>query len=150
MKSLHLPTFDVQVVDQVDGKYIYDIIRKKFIKLSPEEWVRQHFIHFLISHRDYPASLFRVERGVSKAARKGRTDVEVWNNEGIPLLLVECKSYELKLTKQAVLQATVYNDKLKARFMVLTNGVMHFAFELIQTAEGKRYERLDDIPFFVL
>lgn len=149
MKSLHLPTFDVQVIDQVDGKYIYDIIRKKHIKLSPEEWVRQHFINFLIFHRNYPASLFRVERGVAKAARKGRTDIEVWNNEGVPLLLVECKSYELKLSKQAVLQATVYNDKLNARYMVLTNGVTHFAFELIQSAVGKHYERLDDIPFHV-
>jgi hypothetical protein len=148
MKSLHLPTCDVQLVDQVDGKYIYDIIRKKYIKLSPEEWVRQHFIHFLIFHRNYPASLFRIERGVAKAARKGRTDIEVWNNQGKPLLLVECKSYELKLNKQAVLQATVYNDKLNARFMVLTNGVTHFAFELSDIKEERRYTKLDDIPFY--
>ncbi len=148
MKSLHLPPYDVQWVEQADGKYIYDIIRKKYIKLSSEEWVRQHFIHFLIHHRHYPAGLFRIERGVLKASRQGRTDIEVWDNTGKPLLLVECKSYELKLNKQAVLQASVYNEKLKARFMILTNGLMHFAFEYIEHEAGKRYERLDDIPFY--
>ncbi len=108
MKLLHLPSFDVQLVDQADGKYIYDIIRKKHIKLSSEEWVRQHFIHFLISHRNYPAGLFRIERGVVKASRQGRTDIEVWNRDGNPLLLVECKSFDVKLNKQTVLQASVY------------------------------------------
>ncbi len=148
MKLLNLPSFNVQLVDQADGKYIYDIIRKKQIKLSPEEWVRQHFIHFLISHRNYPAGLFRIERGVVKASRQGRTDIEVWNRDGNPLLLVECKSFDVKLNKQTVLQASVYNDKLQARFMVLTNGLTHYAFELKLTDAGKHYERLEDIPFY--
>jgi len=148
MKSLHLPPYDVQLVDQADGKYIYDIIRKKYIKLSSEEWVRQHFIHFLICHRHYPAGLFRIERGVVKASRQGRTDIEIWNRDGKPLLLVECKSFELKLNKQAVLQASVYNEKLQARIMILTNGLTHFAFEFKHTEAGKHYDRLDDIPFY--
>lgn len=148
MKSLHLPPYDVQLVEQADGKYIYDIIRKKYIKLSSEEWVRQHFIHFLIHHRHYPAGLFRVERGVVKASRQGRTDIEVWDSTGRPLLLVECKSYESTLNKQAVLQASVYNENLKARFMILTNGLMHYAFEYVGEESSKRYERLDDVPFY--
>jgi hypothetical protein len=148
MKSLHLPPYAVQFMEQSDGKYIYDIIRKKYIKLSSEEWVRQHFIHFLIDHRQYPAGLFRIERGVVKASRQGRTDIEVYSTDGIPLLVVECKSYEHKLNKQAVLQASVYNDALKARFMVLTNGLSHYAFEYTDHEDGKRYERLADIPFY--
>jgi type I site-specific restriction endonuclease len=148
MKALNLPSYDVQLREQSDGKYIYDIIRKKYIKLSSEEWVRQHFIHFLIEHRQYPVGLFRIERGVVKASRQGRTDIEVWSTEGKPLLLVECKSYEQGLNKQAVLQASVYNDALQARFMVLTNGLSHYAFEYIAHEEGKRYDRLVDIPFY--
>ena len=148
MITLNLPPYESRIVDQEDGKYIFDIIRKKYIKLLPEEWVRQNFIHFLITHRRYPAGLFRIERSAVKAYRKGRTDIQIWNNEGKPLLLVECKSFELTLNKKAILQASVYNHDLKARFLVLTNGLKHFVFEFAEKEGVGSYQPLADIPFY--
>ncbi|MDF2454166.1 MAG: restriction endonuclease EcoRI subunit [Cytophagaceae bacterium] len=148
MIPLNLPPYESRIVDQEDGKYIFDIIRKKYIKLLPEEWVRQNFIHFLIHHRHYPSGLFRIERGAVKAYRKGRTDIQVWNNEGKPLLMVECKSFELDLNKKAILQASVYNHDLRARFLVLTNGLKHFAFEFFEVDGVLSYKPLADIPFY--
>jgi hypothetical protein len=148
MITLNLPPYESRIIDQEDGKYIFDIIRKKYIKLLPEEWVRQNFIHFLIGHRHYPAGLFRVERSAVKASRRGRTDIQVWNNEGKPLLMVECKSFESLLNKKAVLQASVYNHDLKARFLILTNGLKHFVFEFIEKEGVWSYEPLADVPFY--
>lgn len=148
MILLNLPPYESRIIDQEDGKYIFDIIRKKYIKLLPEEWVRQNFIHFLIHHRHYPVGLFRIERGAVKAYRKGRTDIQVWNNEGKPLLMVECKSFELTLNKKAILQASVYNHELKARFLILTNGLNHFAFEFFEEKGALSYKPLADIPFY--
>lgn len=148
MISLNLPPYQSQLVDREDGKYIFDIIRKKYIKLSSEEWVRQNFIHFLINHRHYPTGLFRIERGAIKASRKGRTDIQVWNNEGKPLLLVECKAHELPLNKKAILQASVYNHDLKAKFLILTNGMRHFVFEFVEKDGIWSYAPLEDVPFY--
>jgi len=148
MIPLNLPPYEYRINDQEDGRYIFDIIRKKYIKLLPEEWVRQHFIHFLIHHRQYPAGLFRIERGAVKAFRKGRTDIQVWDNEGKPLLVVECKSFEVSLNKKAILQASVYNHDLKAPFLILTNGLKHFAFEFVENEGVMGYKPLGDIPFY--
>src|SRR6478609_2076005 len=92
MESLNLPTFAYKV-KHVNGKpHIFDIIRRKFVTLTPEEWVRQHFIHLLITEYGYPKSLFAVETGLQYNTLSKRTDIMVLSGESLPFLLVECKA----------------------------------------------------------
>lgn len=105
-----------------DGKdYIYDIIRKKEVVLTPEEWVRQQLIHFLIEKKDYPASLFSIEKQIKIGNLKKRYDIVVYNGNN-PWLIVECKAETEKLNPAVVQQILAYNSQLKASFLALSNG----------------------------
>ena len=90
--QLNLPAIEANIKIDADQEYIFDGIRKKYLVLTPEEWVRQHFIHLLINHLGYPAGLFQIERGHSYSGKAKRTDILVYNNMGSPHLLVECKA----------------------------------------------------------
>lgn len=144
MQSLNLPTFEYQV-RQTEGKVqIFDELRKKWLVLTPEEWVRQHFIHFLINHKQYPKSLIKLEGGLKYNSRSNRSDVVVYNSAGEPLLLVECKAAEVPLTQQVFDQAARYNHVIKAKYLIITNGLKHFCCQIDHVA-GK-YNFLQDIP----
>jgi len=130
MEKLNLPEFPAKV-KQVDGKaMIFDIIRKKYVQLTPEEWVRQNFICYLINFLDYPKSLIKVESGLRYNKLLKRSDILVFNRDIEPLLLVECKSYESKITQNVVDQAAVYNRSLNARYLLVTNGIKHLCWEI--------------------
>ncbi len=124
---------------------MFDIIRRKFVFLSPEEWVRQHFIHLLIGHYRYPRSLFAVETGVYYNTLKKRSDIMVLGADGIPFLLVECKAPGVKIRNSVFDQIARYNFSLKPRYLVVTNGMEHFCF--CAREEGK-IDFLDDLPFY--
>ena len=144
MVQLNLPQFKCNIRKN-DGKYeIFDAIRKKYVTLTPEEWVRQHFIHYLIEDLHYPKSLISVETGTKYHQLKKRTDVLVYDRGLTPLLLTECKSFKIKLNQSSMDQATLYNRELKARYLVVTNGMQHFCCEF---HEGT-YTFLDHIPAF--
>jgi hypothetical protein len=105
-----------------DGKeYIYDCIRKKDVLLTPEEWVRQQIIQYLLDKKDYPASLFSVEKQIKVGTLKKRYDIVVYQQDQ-PWLLVECKSETEKLNTDTVQQILAYNSQLKVSYLVLTNG----------------------------
>ena len=143
MVSLNLPEINYNIRKNKGNVEIFDIIRRKFVVLTPEEWVRQHFIHFLINEREYTRGLMRVESSLEYNKRIKRSDILIYDRHGQPYLLVECKTYQRPITQAAMTQAAVYNKTLKARYLVITNGLKHYCAERI----GESIEQLKDIPF---
>jgi hypothetical protein len=125
MVKLNLPEFEYKL-KKAEGKvWIFDVIRKKFIILTPEEWVRQHFIHYLITGLKYPRALVKIEGGLTYNQLKKRSDILVFDREGKPWMVIECKSPDLKLTQANLEQASAYNASLKAKYLTISNGMAH-------------------------
>ena len=144
MQQLNLPPVNVDV-RVINGKYhIFDSIRKKFLVLTPEEWVRQHIINYLIDHHNYSRGLINVEGGLKYNRLLKRTDVLVYDHQGMPFLLIECKSFEVTLSSKTIEQAAVYNQILQAPYLMITNGMQHHCCSL--NVEDNRYAPCDSIP----
>ena len=126
MVKLTLPQYQLRTKTQHGRQLIFDQIRKKFIQLTPEEWVRQHFLNYLIKDLRYPRSLVKVESGLSVNNMGKRTDILVYNQEIDPYLLVECKAAHVTLNHKALDQLAIYNRAIKAQYLVLTNGLKHY------------------------
>lgn len=144
MIPLNLPSFEYQLKNSENKTFIFDVIRKKYIQLTPEEWVRQHFVHLLINQKAYPKSLISIEKQLTINRLKKRTDIVVFNNLGLPHLIVECKAPSIKITQTVFDQITRYNLNLQAKYLVLTNGLHHFFAEFDASKQGVIF--LDDIP----
>jgi hypothetical protein len=115
MMKLNLPSFDC-VVKKEEGKFlILDVIRKKYLVLTPEEWVRQHFVNYLITELNYPKSLIKIEGGLTFNKLSKRSDIVVFNRHGEPWMIVECKSPSQKINQSTLRQASVYNHTLKGK-----------------------------------
>lgn len=147
MYKLNLPGYNPTLRKQEGKVWIFDIIRKKYIVLTPEEWVRQHFIHYLIDQFKYPRSLFRVESGLMYNKLQKRSDIVIHNRQGKPWMLIECKSPIIKLTQQAFNQVAVYNMTVGARYVAVTNGMAQFCFEAIKEPGGE-VKFLESFPSF--
>jgi hypothetical protein len=146
MQKLNLPSFEYKI-REINGKTeIFDIIRKKFIILTPEEWVRQHFINLLIHHYKYPKSLLKVESGLKYNQLQKRSDIVVYDRTGNIFLIVECKSTDVKISQNTFEQVARYNFSLKARHIAITNGLQNFCCKVDH--EKDQYEYLKDIPLF--
>ncbi len=131
MLTLNLPTFDHKLSQKNGDLYIFDAIRKIELKLTPEEWVRQHYLNYLTQHLKYPKSLINSEIGMNYYKRSKRVDIVVYSPaDGNPLILIECKAPFVKISPRTLQQATVYAYKLKPHYMVLTNGIMHQHFKI--------------------
>jgi len=124
---------------------IFDIIRKKFVTLTPEEWVRQHVIHYLVNEKKVPVSLFSIEKNLKVNRLTRRTDVLIYKDIK-PMLLVECKAPEIKITQSVFDQAARYNLTLDVKYFVLTNGMQTICCTM--NHEMQKYEFLKDIPEF--
>jgi len=105
---------------------IFDCIRKKYVTLTPEEWVRQHLIYYLITEKGYPATLISVETPLKYARLDKRSDVIVYDRNGKPLMLAECKAPEVNITQKVFEQIAVYNLTIQAQFLLITNGLQHY------------------------
>ncbi|WP_350356603.1 type I restriction enzyme HsdR N-terminal domain-containing protein [Hymenobacter canadensis] len=123
---------------------IWDILRRKQVVLTPEEWVRQHVVHYLISHRGYPKGLLSLERGLHYNQRRKRTDLVALDATGQPLLLVECKAPSVPITAAVAQQAATYNQTVGAPLLLLTNGLQHFCWRVDFLARTN--ERLVEVP----
>ncbi len=145
MQSLNLPTYEFRIAKNNEDKHIYDIIRNKFILLTPEEWVRQHVIHYLIKDLGYPRGLLKVESGVTYNTRTKRSDIVIYKNTGKPYILVECKAPSVKINQSTVEQVAMYNRVLNAEVIILTNGLVHYTFKL---GDKGGLINLDEIPKF--
>lgn len=128
--QLLFPEFEYKLT-QKDGKlFIYDGIAKKYRALTPEEWVRQHCLNYLTQHLNYPSSIIQIERGHEIDQMQRRTDIQVFDKQGNVFMLIECKAPHVALTTQTFQQISQYQKKNEARFLVLTNGLMHQIFEI--------------------
>lgn len=125
--DLDLPRPDLRLEERENGIHVWDNIRKNWLVLSPEEWVRQHVIHWLTTHLSFPISLLGVEKQLTRGKR---VDVLGYDRNGKPLLLVECKSAKIPINQQTAQQAMMYFAHAKAPFLWLTNGKKHFTFFL--------------------
>ncbi|MFH1161471.1 MAG: type I restriction enzyme HsdR N-terminal domain-containing protein [bacterium] len=147
MDALNLPVFDVRTRSRGDQKQeIWDLVRRKFIALTPEEWVRQHFLNFLIHHRGYPASLIRVEASLVYNRLKKRSDIVTYDKRGKPLLLVECKAPQVAITQEVFNQVALYNSTFTGKYLVVSNGLEHYC-SCIDHAK-KTWKFLRDIPHY--
>ncbi|MCR9063885.1 MAG: type I restriction enzyme HsdR N-terminal domain-containing protein [Cytophagales bacterium] len=130
MQELNLPSFDCKIKES-DGKtWIFDPIRKKYIVLTPEEWVRQHVVNLLVEHFSYSKSLIKIEGGLKYEKLAKRTDIVVFDKEAKPYLLIECKAPEVNLSKKTISQAAIYNKTIKAPHLAISNGLKTFCFEI--------------------
>jgi len=125
MIRLNLPPYDYKLKRDGDKVFILDPFRKKYLVLTPEEWVRQHFVQYLVNGAQYPKALIKMEGGLKFNTLSKRSDIVVFGRDGNPWMLVECKAPDYKLRQQTLEQAATYNHTLHARFIVLTNGMSH-------------------------
>lgn len=144
--QLNFPTYNFKVKKVENRNYIFDIIRKKFVVLTPEEWVRQHLVHYFITHCQCPASLISVEKQLKVNGLNKRFDLVVYHNNGKPLLLAECKAPDIMLSTETFLQAAVYNKVLGVHHMVITNGLdlSYCRYDKAFTS----HHLADDIPIY--
>jgi hypothetical protein len=146
MQKLNLPEYNFRIRQQ-DGKpRIFDVIRKKYVMLTPEEWVRQNFIRYLAEEKAYPETLIAIEKGMHVIKRAKRTDIVVYNRMGNPLVIVECKAPDVKITKEVFDQIVRYNMTLNATYLIVTNGLNHYCCLLNYT--NNTYSFLEEIPDF--
>jgi len=146
MQELNLPRYQIAVKNDKGKPLILDIIRKRFVILTPEEWVRQHFIHFLINEKKVPATLIAVEKSLRLYRLGKRTDIVVYDNKLQPLLIIECKAPEIKITQETFDQIARYNMTINARYLIVTNGLQHYTCFIDHKKQA--YTFLSDIPSY--
>ncbi|RPH31308.1 MAG: type I restriction enzyme HsdR N-terminal domain-containing protein [Bacteroidales bacterium] len=146
MQSLNLPEYLVKT-RIIDGQQqIFDEIRRKYVALIPEEWVRQHFINYLINDRGFPKGLIAVEHPLTINKVNHRADIIAFASDGKPLVVVECKAPEVAINQSVVQQVSRYNILLKAPILILTNGLVHYCVRI--NFENSSTSPLDSIPFY--
>ena len=125
---------------------IFDEVRKRYLKLTPEEWVRQNFIQYLNQEKKYPLGLMGVEKMVKYNNLKTRSDIVLYNTDGKANIIVECKSPDVHITQDTFYQIAKYNSKLKVKYLVVTNGMKHYCCKM--DYENNNIEFLEEIPNF--
>ncbi|TMU56663.1 type I restriction enzyme HsdR N-terminal domain-containing protein [Flagellimonas algicola] len=146
MQPLDFPSYPFRLKSSEKGLQIFDIIRKKFVLLQPEEWVRQHVVHFLVETKKYPKSLINVEKQLVVNHLKKRYDVVVFQPNGSINLLVECKAPEVTIDQTTFDQIARYNLQLHSKYLMVTNGLNHYYCKM--DLEGEKYKFLKEIPDF--
>ncbi|WP_299251853.1 type I restriction enzyme HsdR N-terminal domain-containing protein [uncultured Aquimarina sp.] len=144
MQNLNFPAYQFRFKSSENKVSIFDRIRKKFIILTPEEWVRQHTIHYLIEEKKYPESLINVEKMVKVNDMNKRYDIIIFNPDGTIYLIIECKSHSIKITQEVFDQIARYNLSLNSEYLMITNGMSHYYCQM--DYNEKQYTFLKDIP----
>lgn len=128
---LNFPEINLRFQHNAKNKLqLFDVIRKKFVDVTPEEWVRQHIIHYLITEKKVPASVISVEKQIILNGVKKRYDIVVFNNSLIPILIIECKAFNIQIDQLTINQALRYNLELKVPFVFLSNGLNHIFIKM--------------------
>ena len=144
MQKLNFPTYSFRFKNSENKVSIFDEIRKKFILLTPEEWVRQHVIHFLLQDKNYPKSYINVEKLIKINDLSKRYDGVVFQPNGEIFLLIECKAPEVAISQQTFDQIARYNLVLKAKYLMVTNGLNHYFCQM--DFENEKYVFLKELP----
>ena len=146
MKELNLPQYSFRIAGKEGSKMILDPLRRKYVKLTPEEWVRQNFVQYLITEGKYPPGLIGIEIMIRFYRIKRRIDILVHNRYGEPVMMVECKSHDVKIDSKIFDQIVCYNIDLQLPYIVVTNGMEHYAAKLNQ--QDRKYDDLLVIPLY--
>ncbi|MBU6324923.1 MAG: type I restriction enzyme HsdR N-terminal domain-containing protein [Bacteroidetes bacterium] len=139
---LSFPAYQFQLRRQGQKNYIFDRIRKKYVVLTPEEWVRQHVVFWLLDDYGVPEGWIALERGIIINGLRRRTDLMVMNREAVPMILVECKAPQIPVNQAVVEQALRYNMETGVRYLWLTNGLEHRLWKMSDTGP----QPLDALP----
>ncbi|MFB9058182.1 type I restriction enzyme HsdR N-terminal domain-containing protein [Mariniflexile ostreae] len=148
MQHLNFPKFSFRFKNSENKISIFDVLRKKFVILQPEEWVRQHCVHYLVEEKKYPKSLINVEKELIINTLKKRYDIVVFNPNGSIHLIVECKAPQININQDTFDQVARYNLKLNATYLMVTNGLNHYYCQM--DFKNERYEFLKDIPEYTM
>jgi len=148
METLTLPAYDFHVTEQDGTRVIYDPVRQTYVRLTPDEWARQHFVQYLIQELDVPAGLVATEASFRYQGQPWRADIVVHDRQGDPLLLVECKAPSVPIGQDAFDQGARYNLVLGAPYLVVTNGQEHYACHI--DGDTRSYTFLDDLPPYAI
>ncbi len=146
MQPLLFPSYNFRLKNRQNKPFIFDQIRKKFVALTPEEWVRQHVVNYLLLDKKYPLSHINVEKQIILNGLKKRYDIVVFNADGSIHLLVECKAPQVTITQNSFDQVASYNFNLDATYLMVTNGLQHYYCQILKNEE--KYEFLKEIPQF--
>lgn len=144
MIQLNLPPFGIRLTRRADKVYIWDILRQRTVRLTPEEWVRQHFVHYLIEHLDYPPTLMMNEVSIALGELSRRVDTILYDRSMTPLMLVEYKAPSVPLSQRTLDQIVRYNYALRVPYLLLSNGLEHRAYHIDYVSMS--YRTLDHIP----
>ena len=144
METLNLPTYSFSVKSEAGRTYIFDSIRKKYVVLTPEEWVRQHLVNFLITEKKVPAGLIVLEKKIIMNTMKRRPDILLYDNKGKPVMIVECKAPEVTISQDTFDQIARYNSVIRAPYLVVTNGLKHYC--CLMDHQHNSYQFLEEIP----
>ena len=148
MQKLNFQLYHFRFKNSENKVSIFDAIRKKFIVLTPEEWVRQHVVQFLLEEKKYPHSLINVEKVLKVNGLRKRYDVVVYNSDGSIFILIECKAPEIKIAQATFDQIARYNMTMKANFLMVTNGLNHYFCQM--DFENEKYHFLEELPDYKL
>ena len=144
MQELNLPKYEIRI-GRKDGRLtIFDFLRRRYVALTPEEWVRQHFTHFLVEHKSYPQGLLANEVELSVGEKSLRCDSVLYDRELRPRMIVEYKAPHIKLTQKVFQQIATYNLLLHVDYLVVSNGIEHHCIKM--DYENEKYLFLEDIP----
>ena len=147
MELLNLPSYEHKLKKINDKLCIWDIIRKKYIVLTPEEWVRQHFVHHLINDHNYPKNLIKLESSLNYNQLIKRTDIRVFDRKGDLFMIIECKAPFIKLSEAVFSQVAQYNKILKAQYLTIANGMI---FHCCRTDwENERIDFIEELPIML-
>lgn len=146
MLTLNLPACDVKVANRDGRTVVFDVIRRRYVALTPEEWVRQHFVHFLLEHKGYPQALLANEVQVQLNGTKKRCDTVLYRRDLTARMIIEYKAPDIEITQKVFDQITRYNMVLKVDYLIVSNGLQHYCCRI--DYEQNSYAFLEDIPMY--
>lgn len=144
MTRLNFPSYEFRIVEREGKLTIFDPVRKKYVILTPEEWVRQHVIQFLVNEKKVSLSLIRVESEIKLYNTRKRFDIAVFDRNGNALLVVECKAPSVSLSQEVLDQAIRYNLSMKVGYLMLTNGLQHLFCRIDAVGDTRVIQDLPD------
>ena len=146
MLLLNLPQYDAKIIERDGKKVIFDPIRKKYVALTPEEWVRQNFVSFLIKHKEYPLSLMANEVLIKLNGTSKRCDTVLYNRDLSARMIVEYKAPHVEITQDVFNQITRHNIALKVDYLIVSNGLAHYCCKVDYETQSISFMR--DIPTY--
>ena len=144
MYELNLPKYGIKIKNDKGHQSIFDVLRRKYVALTPEEWVRQHFVHFLIEHKGYPKALMANEIQLAIGNKKLRCDSVLYDRTLRPRMIIEYKAPTVNITQKVFDQITIYNMLLHVDYLVVSNGIKHYCCQM--DYDTQKYLFLEDIP----